>query len=213
MKKFVILVLLIVAPLSVFAFDEDAMLAGTLFADANWKFRFDKKNIVVHTSKIASSKYNATRLITEIDASPSQVLSALGEPDACVSWVSSCYSSKVLETISSNEVIGYAVLKLPIPLVKKRDLVYQAITKVDSETGTISRFQFDIPNRMPDTKYVRMSTQTKIIIEPLPENRSKVTWYLHAELGGNLSPRLANGRAYKVNYKDFKKLIKLLAIN
>ena len=180
-----------------------------MFDTIDWQFKSDKKAITIHNGKVEGSKYKAVRLVTEVNAPSRSILAALGDSTKCEPWISVCHSARLVETINEHEWIGYAVIKLPVPLISKRDSVFKSIVRIDEQSGVIERLQLSVADMLPENKkYVRMSSQSKFIIEPLSANRSKVTWFVHPELGGGISPSMVNGRSYKSNRKDLLALIK-----
>lgn len=190
-------------------------LSGLAYADdfadpnaKNWQLKIDNNNILVHTRKTAGSNYHVVRLAVEVKSTPENIVLALGKGDGCEPWLAVCISSKAIEKASNNTLI-YSVMRMPWPL-KTRDYVYRSVIERFKQTGVIITTQTSEPQNHPKKNYIRMLTQSKFVLEPINSTRTKITWYVHPNLGGNAFPSIVNTMAYKETLRDLMSLKSLV---
>lgn len=185
------------------------LLANTP-AGADWQLLESDAGIQTYTRVVEGSKFIATRHVTELDASLPQVLAALGDGTACVEWLKLCESIKIIERVNDREFLAYVVLNMPWP-VSNRDLVFRSIRTGDPADKIVEVRQHAEPDAYPPGKLVRMISENIYTMESLSDRKVRLTWTLHTNPGGGLSPNMVNSRAHQETRRDLRSLIKLLA--
>ena len=175
----------------------------------NWTLKSRNNGVLVHARKLEGSKYHVVRLEVEVAATPEDMVIAFGYGDGCVSWLSVCIDSKVIEKVSNDNVLIYSAMKMPWPL-KNRDYVYRSTTKRAKESGIITLTQVSESGKYPPKNYIRMFTQSKFILEPIDSMKTKVTWFFHPNLGGNAFPSIVNMKAPQESLRDLLTLKKVV---
>ena len=190
-------------------------LSGLTWADSfsnpsskNWQLKVDNEALV-HTRKLEGSNYHVVRLVVEVESTPEKIVAAFGKGDGCVTWLSVCISSKAIEKISDDNALIYSVMRMPWPL-RTRDYVFRTVIERFKQTGVITATQTSEQESHPKTNFIRMLTKSKFVLEPINSTRSKITWYIHPNLGGNAFPSLVNPKAYKETLRDLLALKRLL---
>jgi len=191
-------------------------LSGLAWADnfadpnaKNWQLKINNNNALVHTRKLDGSNYHVVRLVVEVKSTPENIVTALGKGDGCAPWLAVCLSSKAIEKVSDDNTLIYSVMKMPWPL-RTRDYVYRSIIKRLKQSGVITTLQTSEPKNHPRKNYIRMLTKSKFLLEPIDSVRTKITWYVHPNLGGNAFPAIVNPKAYKETLRDLLSLKKLV---
>jgi hypothetical protein len=165
--------------------------------------------IQTSTQTVEGSPYKAARHVVEIDAGVNNVLMAFGDGSSCVAWLVVCKQSRIIERISEYEYVGYAVIDMPWP-VANRDLVFRSTVAHKALGGAVELTQVAEPLAYPSTKLVRMLSRATYLIEPLDENRSRLTYTIHTDPGGNLSSAMVNAKVHVNTRRDVSALIKHL---
>ena len=165
--------------------------------------------IQTSTQTVEGSPYKAARHVVEIDAGVNKVLMAFGDGSSCVAWLLVCKQSRIIERISEYEYVGYAVIDMPWP-VSNRDLVFRSIVTRKASGGAVEVTQVAEPLAYPRTKLVRMFSRATYLIEPLDANRSRLTYTIHTDPGGNLSSAMVNAKVHVNTRRDVSALIKHL---
>ena len=183
--------------------------ANTPGADG-WELLSSDHGIQTFSRDVQDSRFKETRHVTELDASLPQVLSALGDGTTCVAWLKLCKSIKIIERVNQREFLAYAVLNMPWP-VSNRDLVFRSTRIGEPEDKVVEVRQLAEPDAYPPGKLVRMISENVYTIESMRDRKVRLTWTLHTNPGGGLSPKLVNSRAHKETRRDLRSLIKYLA--
>ena len=202
--------------LSLITFIISLSLSPLLWADSfdnpeakNWQLKVNNNDVLVHTRRLDSSNYHVVRLIAEVESTPESIVVAFGKGEGCVSWLAVCISSKVIKKISDDNTLIYSVMRMPWPL-QTRDNVYRSVTQRFKQSGVITSTQTSEPGNYPKKNYIRMLTKSKFVLEPINPTRSKITWYVHPNLGGNAFPSIVNPKAYKETLRDLLALKRLI---
>lgn len=193
----------------IFAFLCVLNLNSWAISEENWKLKKSTHNIQTYVGDVKGSKYKAARHVTLINTTIESILKAVIHGDGCKPWLSVCISGKLIDQVSDNEFLGYAVIDMPWP-ISNRDLVYRSKTSLH-DSGTIQIDQISEPNSYPASNWVRMVSKNTYLLEPINKNQVRFTWTIHSNPGGNVPVSLVNSKIHKNTRKDLLSLLNLLA--
>lgn len=188
-----------------------AQVLGNVVSEqpSEWHVESLDDGIQTSTQTVEGSPYKAARHVVEIDAGVNKVLMAFGDGSSCVAWLVVCKQSRIIERISESEYVGYAVIDMPWP-VSNRDLVFRSTVDRKALGGAVELTQVAEPLSYPPTKLVRMVSRATYLIEPLDGNRSRLTYTIHTDPGGNLSSAMVNAKVHINTRRDVSALVKHL---
>jgi hypothetical protein len=162
-------------------------------AQTEWQLRKEKDGIKVYSSKVPDSKIKAIRVVTELNATASQVAAIVMDIDAAPDWVYHLKSSVLLFRVSQDELYYYAEIALPWPVANRDFVVHLTLTK-NTETNIITIDGPAVSGYRPVRKrIVRIDNSTgRWVITPIGYNHVMVEYSIHVDLGGSLPSWLVN---------------------
>ena len=164
--------------------------------------------VTLSTREVAGSPYLAVKASMLINASNEAVAQAFGDGDGCAQWRLRCKSSEVLNVASEQERTVHLVLDMPWP-VSDRDLVMHTLQTVDAETNSLKVELTPAAESPPTKKYIRASGTGYYFMRPVSHDQIEFTYEIHTDLGGDLSPKMINGRIAESTLEDMQALKKL----
>jgi hypothetical protein len=182
------------------------------FADAGWKYLYEKDGISVQSRNVSGSKHLEFMGTAEIASSIDAIEAIIRDIPLLPKWMSGCEEAKVLEQKGLDEIIYYYAAEGSFP-VKGRDAVVCA--KIQRQNGG-SRVQCEfhtIDYQMKPQKKgrIRMPVMRGTIsLESTGKGVTKVTIISWGEPGGNLPPGMVNKRRKTGPYKTMMALRKML---
>jgi len=176
----------------------------------SWRLLVDKHGIQTFSGELPGSRFIATRHIVELETPVEQVLAALGDGSSCAPWLKLCKSMEIIQRINQHEFLAYAVLNMPWP-VSERDLVFLSRRSEGPVRKHIIVEQTSQAAARPPSALVRMVSDSRFLIEPLAPGKVRLTWTIHSDPGGSVSPAMINARAPKETRRDLRALVKYLA--
>lgn len=184
-------------------------LAHAAPAGEGWEQIKDKNGVQVYTRAVEGSDFLAIAASTVMQADSDKVAAALGDGDGCAQWRKMCKSSKVLEASSDTDRLVYMVLDLPWPL-SDRDVVMRILTNIDPEAQTAVVSLNSDSAAYPQQKHVRAECNGQFVIKVLDENSVQVTYEMHADIGGDISPGMVKSRQVDSTYEEMVALRELV---
>lgn len=194
------------------------LLCTALFAmtisDANgaeaWTQRKDKHGIQIYSRRVAGSKYEEFKGVTEVNATLASSLALLDDAGACPDWLHRCELSRVLQRTGLLERHIYQISDLPFP-ANSRDMIFKA-TAVQSADGNIRINLQSRPDFIEETGYVRViESYGSYLLEKLSENRTRLTWIQYVDPGGALPAFMVNSMLTDIPFRsleNFKNVVK-----
>ena len=141
------------------------LIVFLLFASQDsWELKKDKNNIQIYTRETENSPIKSFKGVTQIEATPEQVLKVIQDLQKYPLWMDRCESGKIIEVISDSEYYIQTKMKMPVP-VKDRDVVQ--LIKIERRESEIYIDIISTPDYIQaDDSYLRM---------PLSEGYWKLT--------------------------------------
>lgn len=186
------------------------MLAYCPLLQANdpWVLATEDERIKVYTRSVEGSSFKAVKATMVANTNTDKIANAFGDGDGCAGWREMCKSSRVLEVASETERFVYMVLDLPWP-ISDRDVVMHSVTEIDADSDTATVHLRSASQKYPEQKHVRAQCNGKYVLKALNEEQVEVSYIMHADLGGNLSPGIISSRQVESTLKEMNKLLAL----
>jgi len=179
-------------------------ILGLTWTDAyGWETRLDEDGILIQSRLTSGAKYEEFRAEVEIDATVAQAIALLIDISACTRWLFRCKEGHVIRETSATERIFYQVTSLPFP-AKSRDSIFHAAITFEG-LSTVRVTMNSIPDEIPQTKHVRIREGFgTYILEPIRENKLRVTWQLYVDPGGALPAWVVNSMLTDLPFKSLR---------
>jgi hypothetical protein len=180
-----------------------------VMAQGNWELKKNENGIAVYTRKAATGNLKELRVICELDATKSQLISILQDIGNYNDWVYSNKKSEILKSLNPYKIIYYTESRLPWP-IKDRDLIVQLDIYSGPEILEIQAKS--LPEYLPENKkYVRVPySLAKWKVTQVTENKLKVDYTFSVDPGGSIPPWLVNATMAIGPYNSFAKLREVL---
>ncbi|MFT4518238.1 MAG: hypothetical protein ACI9JM_000619 [Halioglobus sp.] len=183
--------------------------AATAATDEQWQLANEDPRIFLYTRSIADSPFTAVKASMVVHGSSEKVASVFGDGNGCSEWRGMCKSSKLLGEPSETERYVYLVLDLPWP-ISDRDLVLHSVSELDAETKSLTVNLNSAEGKHPLTKHVRAKSNGSYVIRAVDEKNVEITYEMHVDLGGELSPGMINSRLVTSTFEDMERLLALV---
>ncbi|NND66845.1 MAG: hypothetical protein HKN19_04580 [Halioglobus sp.] len=184
------------------------LLAAPLAASSDWSLEKDKKGIQLYTRPVAGSPFEEVKATTVINAPIEKLIRVFGDGATCAQWRGNCKSSRILRQPDENERYIHMVLDLPWPL-SDRDMVLRSLSSVDEQSKTATVDILSVDGEYPEQKYVRANTRAHYSLELVEPGRIALTYIVHVDLGGDLSPGIINPQLASSTFDEIRRLIEL----
>ena len=176
----------------------------------DWESRLDQDGISVYARSQPGKAYKEFRATMTVAALPASILALLQDNAACPEWLYRCETSALLEEVSNTERYFYQVTDLPFP-ARSRDAVFHALLTYQQDGG-IRVNMTAVEGRVPISKHVRIRDSSgTYLIEPVGENKTRVTWQQYIDPAGALPAWLVNSMLTDMPYRSLAAMrLKLL---
>ena len=187
------------------------LFAGIADSQVPWVLKKGGENIKVYTASTDHSKFKMVKVECMLNASETQLAALLLDVSSQTEWVFSTIASSVVKTISPSEIYYYAEAKTPWPL-SNRDMVIDLSVRQDPITKIMAVQVNNIDNVLPHKNgKVRVPfSQASWIVEPVKENKIKITYTIRIDPGGGIPAWMVNMFIANAPYESFKKLETLI---
>lgn len=181
-------------------------------AQTQWKLKKDKDGIAVYTAQLVDSKFKSIRVVCQFQASLSQLVSILLQPNLQPEWVLSTKEARLVKKVSSARIYYYAEAQLPWPM-NNRDMVIDLSMSQDPNSKLLTIHANSIDNILPinEGKQRVPLSQATWLVQPLPNNKMHIDYQIKIDPGGGIPPWMVNLFIAKAPYESFKNLSKLLS--
>jgi hypothetical protein len=181
--------------------------SNPVFAQDNWSLSVNREGIQVYTRPIANSKIKAIKVVTNLQATSSQLVAAILDIQTCNEWVYHSTENVLIKQISPLELIYYSRVDVPWP-VEDRDYVVHIEVEQHPQTRVITVNSPCIPGYVAEKKnIVRIShTVGKWTITPIGKNQVRAEYMLEVDPMGSIPAWLTNLFATKGPLETFRNL-------
>jgi hypothetical protein len=179
------------------------LLCFSVDAQTDWNLKKEKDGIAVYTAKLEDSKFKSIRVVCEFQASLSQLVAILMQPNLQPEWVIATKQASLVKQISSARLYYYAEAALPWPM-SNRDMVIDL---------SMSQNPITIDNILPlkEGKQRVPISQATWLVQPLPDNKISIDYQIKIDPGGGIPPWMVNLFITKAPFESFKNLSKLFS--
>src|ERR1700761_8580101 len=123
-------------------------------AQGKWELKKNEDGIEVYTRKAATGNIKELRVLCELDATKTQLISTLQDIPGYSEWVYSNKKSYILKTDNPQKITYYTISHLPWP-IKDRDLIVEL--NINPTPEVLNIVAKGMPTYLPkDEKYVRV---------------------------------------------------------
>lgn len=186
-------------------------------ANYHWKLFHEVNRVKVYVRDINRNNIVEFKGITRISASIDSILAVLRDHPACPDWFHHCDRAEIIQEVSFNERYHYQQCSLPF-LIKKRDFIFHSFLTQNPLTQTfvitlIAKPDYCIEKTSSQCSAINSSTDIRvrsaygyILMEPLKDGTTRVTWNQHTDPGGMIPTLLINQLAQDVPLRSLSNL-------
>ena len=177
-------------------------------ARADWKLKKSDGGIEVYVRDVAGSRFKEFKGIMRLKQTRlASLVAVFDDPSTYTTWMHEVIEARLLKTVNLYERYTYTVTRAPWP-VANRDLISYSIIAQDPKTLTVTLrtsgkadYIPPVPDRVRVPKMNGLWTFT-----PLNGGDVLVTYQMHSEPGGYITPELANMAVVDLPYITLLKL-------
>ncbi len=165
----------------------------------NWTLKKNKSGIQVFIRNIPGSRFKEFKAIIEVEATMTSVLRLMEDIPSYPQWFPKLKESRLLKKINSTEMILYHWMKLPIP-ADDRDSVFKVTATRDARTKAVTLRLTSMWDYLPERKgitRVKQITGNWAFVPDRTRGTVTITYQMHSNPGGNLTPWMANAAVVK----------------
>lgn len=161
--------------------------------EPDWELAKEKKGIIVYTRLMKGSKFKEYKAISEIDATPSELIDILYNVEEYPEWMYAVASSKIIELDGENIFYVYSEVKLPFPF-DNRDQVTKSVIIRDPKSSIQTIEVSIVPDFLPTNKgIVRMNSGRGLWqFIPLENGQTKTIHIFGGDPGGSIPSWVVN---------------------
>lgn len=177
----------------IFALFALVITANAGLAQTDWKLSTDKEGIKVYTSLVPGSKIKAIKVVSTLDATPSELVAMVMDIKNSPAWVYHTKSAALIKQVSPSELYYYSEINLPWP-VANRDFVAHLMVTQDPDSKVVTIAGPVVPGIVPEKKgIVRIERSNgKWTITPTGNGQINVEYSIFVDPGGDLPSWLVN---------------------
>jgi hypothetical protein len=174
----------------------------------DWKLAKSGNGVEIFTREREGGKIKEYKALMVVNSPVHLIEKQLDNVNDYPNWQDNCDYAKVIEKPSSNVQFERYYTDTPWPITD-RDLVMKMV-KEKRKDGSISYKRTSAPDKFPvDKDFMRIQEAGgEWLLEPLGENKSKLTYQFYANPGGSLPAWLVNSFIVQGPYNTFNNLKK-----
>jgi len=184
------------------------LLSAPVSGQEAWQLVKSESSVSVYTRQESGSEYKSIKAVGLVRATPEEILMVLDDVDQYEHWFAFSKSIRLLKR-KPNQKYVYIETSFPWPF-RNEDMIYKISTTKNSndEIKLVLNGRSDfIP---PIDGIQRMRDAKGYILLQKDKEHTLITYVLHAEPGGGISPWLANTYIHLLPFQTLRNLIKLV---
>ena len=160
---------------------------------ANWKLSKDKNGIRIYTRAIEGTKFKEYKTLSEVDATPEELLSILVDVESYTKWMARVTVAELLKTEGEDRFYVYSEVGVPWPF-DNRDEITLSVVKRKEDSAEISIEITIIQDFVPEKKgIVRMPSGNGMwVFTPRENGKTKICHRFGGDPGGNIPAWIVN---------------------
>lgn len=188
----------------------EPVLPETQVSQSQWEKYGEKSGISLFREMPPGSEFYRFKGVVMFNTRIEVIGEVLKDTANYSAWMADCKKSVLLEDTGDHRKVYY-VHDVPWPF-KDRDVMLEATINIEYGgyfEALLQSFAGDEGAPTSD-KYVRMSSMSgRYFVEYITREQTKVTFSIHVEPGGSLSPSLSNGHLDTLAYETLRNLKKM----
>ena len=183
------------------------MLVSSMAVASEWQLDMDKDGIQLYTQTSAEGDQKQVRVVTNVRASLSSLVSFLSDHSQFPEWMDKVSKVEKLKDISEKESITYTVIDSPWP-ERDRDNVLYSRWEQNPETLVVTKNIFSEPQYVKESsdKIRANSFEAQWVLTPQKDGMVEVAYQTSFDPGGNAQGWLLEMFTYEMPYNTIKNL-------
>lgn len=179
--------------------------------EPEWQHIKDKNSVAVYTKLEPENSYKTSKAIGFANTTPQQVFGVLNDVNSYSNWFAFAKTVKLLKK-TKNTMYVYVETGFPWPF-RNQDMVYE-ISYADYDDGSAKYTLLGKPDYLPVNDGIKRMHSAKgyFFIQP-NKDHTQITYVMHAKLGGQMPPSLANRHMHELPLQTLNQLIELAERN
>ncbi|AUM12135.1 START domain-containing protein [Ketobacter alkanivorans] len=184
-----------------------ALLFSSVTLANDWQLDMDENGIQLYTKESQSSPLKQVKVVTNVKASLSSLVSFLSDHSAFPEWMDKVAKVEKLKDISEKESITYTVVDAPWP-ERDRDSVLYSRWEQNPETLVVTKKVFSEPQYLnKDSSMIRSpSFEAEWVLTPKSGGMVEVAYTSDYDPGGDVQGWLLDMFTYEMPYNTIKNL-------
>ncbi len=180
-----------------------SLLVATPLSASAWQSVREGDRVTVFSQTQEGSALQVFRAETEVDAPPAQALALIKDTAACVDWMHTCKSPKLIREVSAEERFTYMEIDLPWPVKDRALTMHATVSPVEGGGVLVSLLNKSAAELAPADAANLPRKSSAVPVEsalgffklvPLPGDRCRVVYQLQLNPGGGLPAGVVNSR-------------------
>lgn len=192
------------------------VLSQAIALAGDWELARDKDDIKVYTRDVDGSKFKAFKGETQVSAELNRLLALMDDTAACVDWMHTCKSPRLIRKLNPLERYTYMVNDLPWPVSDRALLLHATISQsMDDRVVTVALESLSPAALAPADQAQVPDEKGVVLIEvasgffrftPLEDNTTHVEYRMHTEPSGSLPASLVNSMLVDTPFYTLKNM-------
>ena len=160
---------------------------------SDWKLAKDKNGIQVYTRSTESSKFKEYKSVTELEASPAELLEILLDVEAYAEWMANVKEASLLKKQGDDMFFIYSEVNVPWPFDNRDQVTLSTVTR-GPQQGEIRIGIKILPGYIPEKDgVVRIPSGAGLwTFIPLQNGKTRVYHRFGGDPGGNIPAWIVN---------------------
>jgi hypothetical protein len=160
----------------------------------NWKLSKDKNGIQVFTRSIEGTKFKEYKTLSEVDATPEELLAILVDVESYNKWMAYVNVAEILKTEGENRFYVYSEVAVPWPFSNRDEITLSVIKRHEESSEITIEITIIQEDNIPEKKgIVRMPSGSGVWeFTPTETGKTKIYHRFGADPGGNIPAWIVN---------------------